>query len=186
MKVQRLSYVWWVREADSLYTTLPLPAALADPIFSFALISAASLRSPGNVYLSFVSEDRLCLRSPLFPEVFPPAFPRSQPQSWISPARISLCRATISPSSGQHRGGAIWPILQSSFPPWKDLKKKLQRSNSQPCRHGAGEGARARVCCHVAHQTQTRTDLLMNRTEKTEEEEATKCRCSGGDRMLRR
>lgn len=90
MKVQRLSYVWWVREADSLYTTLPLPAALADPIFSFALISAASLRSPGNVYLSFVSEDRLCLRSPLFPEVFPPAFPRSQPQSWISPARISL------------------------------------------------------------------------------------------------
>ena len=132
--------MWWVREVDSLYTTLPLPAGLADPIFSFALISAASLRSPGNVSLSFISEDWQCLCSLLFPEVFSPAFRRSQPQSWISPACIYLCHATISSSLGQRQGGAIWPVLRSSFPPWKDLKNRLQRSNSQPCRHGAGEG----------------------------------------------
>jgi len=89
MKVH-LSCTRWVREVDSLHTTLPLPAGLADPMFSFALMSAAFLRSSGNVSLSFSSEDWLCLCSLLFPEVFSSAFPRSQPQLWTS-ACIYLC-----------------------------------------------------------------------------------------------
>lgn len=44
------------------------------------------------------------------------------------------------PSLGQQQGGAICVVLPSSFPPWEDLKKTLQRSNSQAHRHGAREG----------------------------------------------
>lgn len=112
----------------------------ADPVVSFVLIFAVSQEA----FLSPSSSRTDCLCSLLFSEFFAQIFPdHGSSRGFLLPAPASVLDHL--PLLWAAPGRCSWarsPVrrAESRFPPWKDMKNRLQRSNSQPCRHGAGEG----------------------------------------------